>query len=216
MRNLLVTVGSSAKAKKGEDRAAVLDAYIHGERVIFGLVADGMGGNDIAVLCADELLPWVVKHATDASSTSLNTAVIAGFRKMHERACKDSTAGATLTVVALNVPRRKVSAWNVGDSLAMLVHEGGYEVLTQSHRLDDSIAEQERVQKLGAKLARAMDAEGQPDGPLRCWPGGLAGARRMVSRARTPCCRTCVRAYSMLPHVPRALVALSAQRSAEL
>ena len=175
-------IGSSGKAKKGEDRAAVLDANIHGERVMFGLVADGHGGKEIAVQCAEELLPWVVKHAADGSGGSLNAAVVAAFRHMHEKACAiaDCIAGTTLTVAALNVPRREVSAWNVGDSLAMLVHEGGYEVLSQSHRLDDSIAEQERVQQLGAKLGRAMDAQGQPGGPLRCWPGGLAGARRFM------------------------------------
>ena len=82
----------------------------------------------------------------------------------------------------MNVHRSELSAWNVGDSLALLVHNGGYEVLSESHRLADNLDEQTRVVALGAKLGRALDHDNQPGGPIRSWPGGLAGAR---ARART-------------------------------
>ena len=43
---------------------------------------------------------------------------------MHRRACAlPGTAGTTLTVCAINATSRELSVWNVGDSLALLVHE---------------------------------------------------------------------------------------------
>lgn len=48
--------------------------------------------------------------------------------------------------------------------------------LTTSHRLDDSLAEQKRVQEAGSEVSQSA-IDGKPVGPLRVWPGGLAMAR---------------------------------------
>ena len=47
-----------------------------------------------------------------------------------------------------------------------------YEHISESHRLEDSKNEQQRVVANGGHLGRAMSQTGEPGGPLRCWPGG--------------------------------------------
>lgn len=51
------------------------------------------------------------------------------------------------------------------------------EELSEDHRLERCLAEQQRIRSLGGMIARAIGPSGLPDGPLRVWPGGLAVAR---------------------------------------
>ena len=88
------------------------------------------------------------------------------------------TAGATLTVVVLNATRREITTANVGDSNAILVTgKDGCVPLNEDHRIDTNEKERERLQALGAKIAHATGKSGQPVGPLRLWPGGVAMGR---------------------------------------
>ena len=141
-------------------------------------MADGHGGHLAAVHVSEKLIPYICQRAADGSAEALHEAVVEGFAEMHKSVCAlGGLSGTTLTVVVYNATRGELSSWNVGDSSALLVHEGGYELLSESHRLQDSKSEQERVTSLGAKLGRALDAKGEPGGPIRSWPGGLAVTR---------------------------------------
>ncbi len=57
------------------------------------------------------------------------------------------------------------------------MHQHRVVVLSEDHRLGSNADEMERVRKKGAKLGQAIGVDGQPRGPLRAWPGGLAVAR---------------------------------------
>jgi hypothetical protein len=82
---MVAMAGTCTKSLKGEDRSAVLDSTIDGERVMWGLIADGHAGKEGAETCALELLPWLVEHAVDGSAKALHVAVQAGFKSMHEK-----------------------------------------------------------------------------------------------------------------------------------
>ena len=82
---MVAMAGTCTKALKGEDRSAVLDSCIEGERVMWGLIADGHAGKEGAEICAVELLPWLVEHAADGSAKELHASVQAGFKAMHEK-----------------------------------------------------------------------------------------------------------------------------------
>ena len=175
---------------------AVRDSTIAGERVVWMLVSDGHGGATIAALLADELLALIVGRTKGGSMEHLHEAVQASFVEMHKKALAlhSCTSGATLTVCGLNLERNELATWNVGDSVGLLIHDNGYEHLCSSHRLNDSVAERERVSALGAKLAQAQDQGGGPSGPLRCWPGGLAVARVIGDS-------DCAEYVSAIPHI---------------
>ena len=189
-------IGAACRNVKGEDRMAVRDSTIAGERVVWMLVSDGHGGATIAALLADELLALIVGRTKGGSMEHLHEAVQASFVEMHKKALAlhSCTSGATLTVCALNLERNELATWNVGDSVGLLIHDNGYEHLCSSHRLNDSVAERERVSALGAKLAQAQDQGGGPSGPLRCWPGGLAIARVIGDS-------DCAEYVSAIPHI---------------
>ena len=153
--------------------------HVGGERVTFCLVADGHGGREAAAYCCDNVINSIAEAAADGSSAALNEAAETAFFSAHlaVRLLPRCTAGCTLSVCALNMARRELSIWNVGDSLGLLVHAGGYMQLGDSHRLEYSEAEQQRCLSLGARLGRALNDEGQPEGGLRAYPGGLAVTR---------------------------------------
>lgn len=48
--------------------------------------------------------------------------------------------------------------------------------MTTTHRIDDSRAEQQRLEAAGSEIARST-VDSEPVGPLRVWPGGLAMGR---------------------------------------
>lgn len=86
----------------------------------------------------------------------------------------EQSAGTTATVLA--VVGWEAFVANVGDSLAFL--DTGSECLRVSanHRIDDSMAERERIKSAGGCVAQAS-VNDVGIGPLRVWPGGLAMGR---------------------------------------
>ncbi len=176
-------VGGYQRSLKGEDCYATRQEFIGGDSISFILVADGHGGRQVSSYISSRLLERVCTNAVDGSADSLNAACSAAFKQVHQEVCSpnfdsgESKAGSTLTVVCVNVTRGEVSTWNVGDSMALLVENDGYVELGVTHRLEESTDEQERVVAKGATLGRAVGPDGQPGGPIRAFPGGLAVTR---------------------------------------
>ena len=55
--------------------------------------------------------------------------------------------------------------------------------LTAEHRLDTSSAERARIEAAGGGVrATTFEKDGEPVGPLRVWPGGLAVSRSIGDR----------------------------------
>ena len=177
-------MSGSELIRKGEDRHTTRQVNHQGETLFLGMVADGHGGKQCAELCKScifDLILGALEGPPDG--TALRQAGTAAFIAMHERMLSDSstTAGSTLTVCILNAMRGELTTLHCGDSVARLVGRRKTALaLCEDHRLDSSVAERERVSKLGGKLARAMDKQGNPGGPLRLWPGSGAG----VAQAR--------------------------------
>ena len=177
---LEVVVGSSQISLKGEDAVFFMEEVtVDGESCSFIVVADGHGGKDASTYISTHMLARIVSTATGASATELDKAARSAFAQIHKEVCDKGTtsAGSTCTVCCINATRHEVSTWNVGDSLAMMVYDGGYRELGQTHRLEDSPLEQARVLKTGAQLGRVLGSNGLPGGPLRAYPGGLAVVR---------------------------------------
>ena len=176
-------VGGFQRSLKGEDCFATRHDVIGGDSVSFILVADGHGGDHVSTYISSRVLKQICASTVDGSAAALNVACKAAFKTAHEEVCStnfdtgDRKAGSTLTVVCVNATRGEVSAWNVGDSMALLVENDGYIELGVTHHLEDNQQEQERVVAKGATLGRAMDPSGQPGGPIRAFPGGLAVTR---------------------------------------
>ena len=170
-------VGSHQQLRKGEDFYQTLETTIDGEVIHFLLVADGHGGPDTSLRVTQQLPAYIAK-ASDGSSEALHLAVIAGIRAVHDAISRAGIkAGSTVTVVAVNASRRELSVWNVGNSMGLLVGANGrWQMLGTNHSLSNA-DELRRVVTQGAKLGREKDAHGQPCGPLRAWPGGIAVAR---------------------------------------
>lgn len=189
--DIQVLAGARTVNLKGEDRYSLLDATIGGEAVSLALVADGHGGKEASSYCAERVLPLIVERAANGSSEALAAAAASTFQSIHDelrRSSRELTAGSTLTVCAVNPSRRQLNLFNAGDSLALLAHAAGFEHLGETHRLEESEAEQERVVQAGGKLGRAMGATeaSGPVGPLRAYPGGLA-VTRGVGDSDCPC-----------------------------
>ena len=155
LADLEVLIGGTQTSLKGEDCFSLLEAAKVGDdSCTFFVLADGHGGRAASVHITTALLSWIVQHAEDGSAIALNRAVVAGFAEMHRQVCaQNTTAGSTCTVCCLNATRREVSSWNVGDSLALLVHDDGYMELGQSHCLQDNPSEQERTIAAGAQAS---------------------------------------------------------------
>ena len=176
-------VGGFQRSLKGEDCFATRHDVIGGDSVSFILVADGHGGDHVSTYISSRVLQQICASAADGSAAALNVACNAVFKKVHEEVCSskfdtgERKAGSTLTVICVNATRGEVSCWNVGDSMALLVENEGYIELGVSHRLEENQQEQARVVAQGAMLGRAIDPSGQPGGPMRAFPGGLAVTR---------------------------------------
>ena len=107
----------------------------------------------------------------------MGSAAAAAFKACHQAVrVATPTAGCTLTVVFFNPGRHEVTCMNAGDSLA-LIATPNLEMLTADHRISNCDEERARIIGLGGKIARAQNQSGEPAGPMRAWPGGLAVAR---------------------------------------
>ena len=178
--------GAYQLSVKGEDRHMTLSTTIGGDSLLLIMVADGHGGYQGAQHTAARLLPYIAMHAQDGSAESLHDAVRAGLKVIHSEIRAAGTAGSTVCVCALNATRHEVTAWNLGDSLAIFIEGGskrsftsnahGVHQLSVSHRLAENADEVRRVCSLGAKLGREM-VEGRAKGPLRAFPGGVTNTR---------------------------------------
>ena len=171
---------------KREDKTASLEVELPETGALVSLicVADGHGGAQTSSWIAEHVLGLIAARAGDASSDALQRACVAAFaqastsvKALTDGAGSLNLGGSTLTVLILNHKLREVTCANVGDSEALLVHAEGYENLSTSHRLDHNDDERQRVRACGFKIARAADPDGNPGGPLRAWPGGLAVTR---------------------------------------
>ena len=88
------------------------------------------------------------------------------------------SAGATATVVIVDLVSRELACCNAGDSSALMVDRTKTSWVSVDHRLQENKAEQERLRDQGARIAYAMNpATKLPAGPMRLWPGGLAVSR---------------------------------------
>lgn len=166
---------------------------VGGHRVSFALIADGHGGAEAAEWCARNTLYDVIElSGCNASASSLRDACIRAFVLADEgvRALLGGTckAGCTLTVVCVNATLGEVTCAAVGDSLAYLVPHRPRgtpplascplpQLMTTDHRLNVNADERQRVEAEDCIVARAADSLGNPTGPLRAWPGGVAFAR---------------------------------------
>ena len=182
---------------KGEDAAGTLRASVADEELHLMMVSDGHGGTATSQHLKEHLLQRIVTEAKDGSSDSLKAACSVSFAQLHAevRALLDpkeegqeNTSGATCTVVIFNMSRRECTTANVGDSEALLVHgrangatTGAIPLikLTVTHRLQDSLDEQERCSAVsGCTIGLALKADGVTSGgPMRAFPGGLSVTR---------------------------------------
>ena len=113
----LVSTSCRSVKKKGEDTFSVLDVVLGGVPVHLSLVADGHGGDRAAAMCASELLTEIAGEAKDSSPKELERAMKQVFIMIHERIRAETTAGAAVTVVAINMSTHTLTCANVGDSV---------------------------------------------------------------------------------------------------
>ena len=196
--------GSTNKTLKGEDRVTFLEA---GD-MLYLMVADGHGGArrslallQRAIIWRPGLTPWprpksaragphvaerasthlLSEIASEATEETLQSVLTSSFLRLHEEAQNPryATAGATLTVVAVNRRTWQLTHANVGDSSAYLVLPTDGELAASAdHRLESCPEERERVLEAGGKIGRAIHPVSKgPTGPMRAWPGGLAMGR---------------------------------------
>ena len=180
-----VDAGSHATSLKGEDRHALQLVTLGGHTVQFAAVADGHGGAQTADFVIRNVLQYI-SAAADGSAASLQAACEAAFARANDEVTNNLklNAGCTLTVVAYNATAGELSCANVGDSLALLVHEEDYLWLTTDHRIENNADERQRIAAAAGKVERAADAEGNASGALRAWPGGVAVARTIGDAVR--------------------------------
>ena len=160
---------------------------VAGEQLYLAMVADGHGGKHAAVHCKKMIIGAIVGELGQKAPTgkAVRDAGRAAFARAHAEVLANdkTTAGSTLTCVVVNVDRAELTTLHSGDSVARLVpHHAKCVALCEDHRIDSSEAERDRLTKLGGQIARAMDSQGQPAGPLRLWPGGVAQARAIGDR----------------------------------
>ncbi|KAL3919752.1 MAG: hypothetical protein SGPRY_005515, partial [Prymnesium sp.] len=178
-----VTMGKRELVLKGEDRMDTRQTSIEGEDVHLAMVADGHGGYKAAELCEQKLMTYFLEFATSPDAKCLRSACRKTFLKLHDEVLAitpPTTAGTTLTLVIVNPKRREITCAHAGDSVAVMVPLTGKMVvseLCEDHRIDSSTTERARLKSMGGRIAHAKDAFGQPGGPLRLWPGGVAQAR---------------------------------------
>ena len=118
-----------------------------------------------------------------ATAQALRRAGREALARLHEEIrATGHTHGSTLTVAMVNRTKSELTTLSLGDSSALLLHHqpgvADTQRLTAEHRLQDSARERARVAALGGVVARIRHpVTGEPGGPLRCFPGGLAIAR---------------------------------------
>ena len=174
---LNVQMGGHQYSVKGEDRFSMRHVHVGGEDLYFTMLADGHTGVEAAQQ-ASQGIEDIATAVTSGSAKALDEVVSRYFSTVHERICSLGTAaGSTLTIACVNAMRSELSLWNVGDSLALLVNDEECTPLGTDHRLDHNPEEVARVTACGGTLCRSAGADGQPKGPLRALPGGLATAR---------------------------------------
>jgi len=145
---------------KGEDTLAHKQAVAGGDPLMLFCLADGHGGPVAAEWVATQLLDLIVANLKNGSEDSLRQALRLSFVEAHESIKKVTlTAGCTCSVVAVNVLAHFVVSANVGDSLALLTVSHGDDVaLTGDHRIASNDAERASVERRGAVVARAANA----------------------------------------------------------
>ena len=117
---------------KHEDTTAALQAVSRdNEHLQMLMVADGHGGQTTARMLATSALQAVVDETVDGSGASLRLACERVFARLHTQARthvradgERNLSGATLSLVIYNATRRELTVANVGDSEAILVHDG--------------------------------------------------------------------------------------------
>lgn len=126
-------------------------------------VVDGHGGNAAAQLCREYLV--------GLSALPQNMDRI--FMDLHAScSALPCNSGASLTVCILEGDR--LICANVGDSHALVVTPTSHYWMTESHRLQDNVAERT---KLGPHVSHVAGEDGRPIGPPRLFPGGLSCSR---------------------------------------
>eukprot|EP00908_Phaeocystis_cordata_P026023 Transcript_85.p1 GENE.Transcript_85~~Transcript_85.p1 ORF type:complete len:422 (-),score=94.87 Transcript_85:312-1577(-) len=163
---------TTCRSHKHEDR----DSHAESGEISYFLVADGHGGAEVAERASSSLLDQIVSRLKDQP---LEAAMREAFLSLHKEARQQHKfAGTTVTVVAINRRSRVITCANVGDSQGYLVTPEDMIALGVDHRLDGNADERQRVIEAGAKIGRAVHpSTGQPSGPLRAFPGGLAMGR---------------------------------------
>lgn len=133
------------------------------ERVSWGGVADGHGGEGAARLC----------HAHLCEAETLPSNMHTLFADLH-RSCSllECRSGVSLTVCMFE--GMEVTCANVGDSHALVITPTSFYWLTESHRLQDNVSERTYLR---AHVGHIANEEGNPVGPPRLFPGGLACSR---------------------------------------
>ncbi|KAJ6380349.1 hypothetical protein OIU76_016919 [Salix suchowensis] len=164
-----VKYGQAALAKKGEDYFLIKSdcQRVPGDlSTSFSVFAifDGHNGVSAAIFVKEKLLDNVLSAIPQDISReewllALPQALVAGFVKTDiEFQQKGETSGTTVTFVVID--EWTVTVASVGDS-----------------RLEENVAERERVTASGGEVGRLNVFGGNEVGPLRCWPGGLCLSR---------------------------------------
>ena len=192
--------GYKTATYKGEDGLLIERMQLGADTVVCLLLVDGHAGAEAAAHVLQEMVPTVLRACGDASPSpaALGAAVRRAFAECHAHLRNVTTSGTTVTLVIVNESRAEVTVASVGDSFAVLYenkppklssgrgaaaapHKTLQErtmMLSCNDRLEDNLAECERVLTAGYTLGRATRSDGSgPSGPLRAWPGGLACAK---------------------------------------
>lgn len=188
-----ITLGAAELVLKGEDRHAIRSVQHASETLHIAVVADGHGGKQAASHCRRVLIDALLAalhppgetKPIPATGKALRAAGRQVFLDVHTDVLSDKThtAGSTLTLVVVNQDRHQATVLHVGDSVVRLVpHRSRCVALCEDHRIDTSESERERLVALGGLIARATNRRGEPAGPLRLWPGGVAQARAIGDR----------------------------------
>ena len=110
-------VGESQRSLKGEDCYGSRRVALGGDEVVLAMVADGHGGSAASKHCEQCLLDYFLAAADgDACASSLRGACEACLARAHSELIEVTTAGSTVTLVALNLTRGELTVANVGDS----------------------------------------------------------------------------------------------------
>lgn len=152
----------------------------------FFMVADGHGGHHVSTFAAAKMLDLICDALVKREPTAdaLQDVISNAFLGLNSEVCSDTfdaganAAGSTLTVCCINATRGEIHCWNVGDSLALVVHDRGYVELGvtcaaqhfQPAAPSRAVKGCERTDRpLGARACAQASAGRQP---------GRAGARR--------------------------------------